>query len=84
MQQFFLGVTFTLCVLIGLFFLRFWRKAKDRLFLAFAISFWLMGINWLALVQANRDEPQTALYLVRLLAFAVLLLGIWDKNRARV
>jgi len=83
MHDFFLGVTVTLCVTIGLFFLRFWRKAKDRLFLAFAVSFWLLGVNWLALLRANTDEPQTGLYVVRLVAFAVLLVGIWDKNRAK-
>ena len=83
MRDFLLGVTVTLCVLIGLFFLRFWRKSKDRLFLAFAISFWLLGVNWMALLRANTDEPQTGLYVVRLVAFAVLLVGIWDKNRAK-
>ena len=83
MRDFLLGVTVTLCVMIGLFFLRFWRKSKDRLFLAFASSFWLLGVNWMALLRANSDEPQTGLYVVRLVAFAGLLVGIWDKNRAK-
>jgi hypothetical protein len=67
---------------IGLFFLRFWRETRDRLFLFFALAFWLLGANWLALGFVNRDEPQSALYAVRLVAFALILIGIWDKNRA--
>ena len=59
------------------FFLRFWKNTHDRLFVFFAVAFWLLGINWLALAIARRDEPQTALYLVRLFAFVVLLIGIW-------
>jgi hypothetical protein len=82
MQQFFLGTIVGICIAISLIFLKFWRKAGDRLFLYFALSFLLLGINWAGLALAHRDEPKTILYLVRLFAFSVLLLGIWDKNRA--
>jgi hypothetical protein len=82
-HQLLLGAAVTLCAIIGLIFLRFWRKARERLFLCFAISFWLLGMNWLALAFVNVQEQQTLLYVVRLLAFLVLLAGIWDKNRAR-
>jgi hypothetical protein len=81
MKQFLLGAAVALCGVIGLTFLRFWRKSGDRLFLCFAASFWLLGANWLALALVREDESQTILYLVRLLAFAILLAGIWDKNR---
>jgi hypothetical protein len=83
MYQFGLGAAVAICCVIGLIFLRFWRKSKDRLFLSFAISFWLLGVNWFALAVVREDEPHTTLYLVRLVAFAVLLAGIWDKNRVR-
>lgn len=83
MKQFMLGMAVALSVFIGLIFLRFWRKAKDRLFLCFAVSFWLLGANWLTLAIVREQESQSALYLVRLVAFLVLLLGIWDKNRVR-
>lgn len=83
MHQFLLGAAVALCGVIGLIFLRFWRKSKDRLFLCFAVSFWLLGVNWFALTMVRQDEPNTTLYLVRLVAFAVLLAGIWDKNRVR-
>ena len=83
-HQLLLGAAVALCAVIGLIFLRSWRKARDRLFLCFAISFWLLGANWLALAFVKVQEQQTLLYVVRLLAFLVLLAGIWDKTRARV
>jgi hypothetical protein len=69
---------------IGLFFLRFWRRTADRLFLAFSVAFWLLGLNQALLVLANvRDEERSWLYLLRLLAFALILLAVWQKNRRR-
>ena len=70
------------CVVAGLFFLRFWRKSHDRLFILFAIAFWLLGINRVALTFVEADETRTYLYMVRLLAFLIILLAIIDKNRA--
>jgi uncharacterized membrane protein len=68
----------------GLFFLRFWRQTRDRLFFIFAISFWLLGAQRLALALTDQPvETRTGLYLVRLLAFLLILLAIVDKNRGR-
>ncbi len=82
MTQFMLGAIVMACAAAGLFFLRFWRKTRDRLFAIFAIAFWTLGLNWLALAFINQDEVRTALYVVRLLAFLLILFGILDKNRA--
>jgi hypothetical protein len=66
----------------GLFFLRFWRQTRDRLFLIFAVSFWLLGLQRLALALTTQlVESQTGLYLVRLFAFLLILVAIVDKNR---
>jgi Family of unknown function (DUF5985) len=67
----------------GLFFLRFWRETRDRLFLIFAGAFWLLGLQRLALA-LSRDlvEDDTGLYLVRLFAFLLILGAIVDKNRS--
>ena len=67
----------------GLFFLRFWRETRDRLFLIFSGAFWILGIQRLALA-FTRDmiEDHTALYLVRLFAFLLILAAIVDKNRS--
>ncbi len=67
----------------GLFFLRFWRRTQDRLFLVFAFAFWLLGVQRLALVLLSPvEETRTGLYLVRLFAFLLILGAIVDKNRS--
>ena len=67
----------------GLFFFRFWRQTQDRLFLIFAIAFWLLGLQRLALALVDpAHETRTGLYLVRLFAFLLILGAIVDKNRS--
>jgi hypothetical protein len=68
---------------VGLFFLRSWRATHDRLFIIFAIAFWLMSIQWIA-VSVTRAifDTQYYLYLIRLLAFVLIAFAILDKNRA--
>jgi hypothetical protein len=67
----------------GLFFLRFWQETRDRLFLIFAIAFWMLGLQRLALaLSRNMVEDDTVLYLVRLFAFLLILGAIIDKNRS--
>jgi hypothetical protein len=78
-----LGALVTTCAVSGVFFLRFWRKTRDRLFAIFAIAFWLLGLNWLMLAFISADEVQSAIYIIRLLAFILILAGIIDKNRPR-
>lgn len=67
-------------LLAALFFLRFRRETGDRLFLAFAIAFALLAVQRLAL--ALTAEATTAFYVVRLLAFVMILVAIVDKNRS--
>lgn len=81
-NQFLLGAVVAGCGTAGLFFLRFWRRTGDRLFVIFAVAFWTLGANWLALAFTEQDEVRTALYAVRLLAFLLILGGIVDKNRS--
>ncbi len=66
----------------GLFFLRFWRRTSDGLFLAFALAFWLLGLNQALLAFSHVPvEERTWLYLLRLAAFALILIAIVFKNR---
>ncbi|HEX2327986.1 MAG TPA: DUF5985 family protein [Candidatus Angelobacter sp.] len=79
---FLLGVIATASITAGLFFLRFWRETRDSLFLAFAIAFIIEGFNrsaMLLLRQPNEGSPW--IYVVRLLAFLLILGGIVHKNR---
>ena len=76
------GATALSCTAIGLFFLRFWHDSRDRLFLAFAVSFWVFAINRLVLVALDRDhEARVAVYSLRALAFLVIIGAIVDRNR---
>jgi hypothetical protein len=68
----------------GLFFFRFWRQTHDRLFLYFAGSFWLETANRIALALVHHaDEQEPLFYLVRLVAYGLILAAIWQKNRGR-
>lgn len=68
----------------ALFFLRFWRETRDRLFAFFSLAFLGLGATWLGLAIINHpaDEAQQEYaYVVRLVAFVILIIGIIDKNR---
>ena len=66
----------------ALFFLRFWRRTREELFLAFALAFLLLGIGQAVLDLANiPTEERSSLYLLRLLAFLLILAAIYRKNR---
>jgi hypothetical protein len=67
----------------SLFFLRFWRRTRDELFVAFALAFALLGIVQAFLTLANiPTEERGSIYLFRLLAFVIILFAIFRKNRA--
>ena len=83
MIEFMSGAIFMACAAAGLVFLRFWRRTGDRFFAIFALSFWLLGAERviLALIQPV-DETRTFVHLIRLVAFALIVVAIADKNRA--
>jgi hypothetical protein len=68
-------------LIVGLFFLRFWARTHDRLFLAFAAAFWLLAVNQalVALSDIPREE-QSWIYLIRLAAFTLIIVAIVHKN----
>jgi len=66
----------------GFFFLRFWKRTRETLFLAFAAAFWLLGLaQALLALAAIPVEERSWLYLLRLAAFSIILISIWTKNR---
>ncbi|HET7460144.1 MAG TPA: DUF5985 family protein [Longimicrobium sp.] len=69
----------------GLFFFRFWRETRDRLFVAFGAAFCLLAVQRAVLsLLAYADGQATVwLYVLRLLAFLLILVAIVDKNRSR-
>jgi hypothetical protein len=63
------------------FFLRYWRKTAERLFVIFAVAFALLALNQaLAHVLAVVSEPSSFVYGLRAFAFVLILLAIVDKN----
>ena len=68
-------------IVAAVFFLRFWRRTADRLFLAFAWAFFLLALNqgvaqWLGAA----DERVGYTYLLRVIGFILILAAIVDKN----
>lgn len=69
---------------IALFFLRFWRLSKDRLFAGFALAFSFLAINWIGLGFFRGDsETRHWVFMFRLAAFAVIIAAVVDKNRRK-
>ena len=67
---------------IALFFLRFWKSSRDRLFAMFAVAFAILAVQRLAIALTHELlEQQAPLYLLRLAAFVVIVVAIVDKNR---
>jgi hypothetical protein len=71
-------------LLIALFFVRFWRDSGDRFFLYFAASFFIEGLHRLysALHDAGGEDSPLH-YLIRLLAYGLILWAILEKNLPR-
>lgn len=67
----------------GGYFLRFWRKTRDPLFLSFAFAFWLLCLNQvIASVLGAEDERTGYAYVLRVIGFVVILYAIIRKNMA--
>ena len=66
----------------AVFFLRFWRESGDRLFAMFAAAFVLLTVQRVLLaLQVSLMEDEVWSYVIRLVAFLLILFAIIDKNR---
>lgn len=78
------SMTAMACLGVATCFVRFWRQTSDRLFAFFAAAFALLGMNLVLLAAINpAHESRHLIYLLRLAAFLLIIVGIVDKNRAR-
>lgn len=69
-------------LLIGILFLRFWMKTRERLFAFFAAAFWLLALERILLLSGGDEASRhPVIYVTRLIAFLVIIWAIWDKNR---
>ena len=84
MENFLSGAIVMGFAVAGLLFLSYWRRTRQKLFRTFAFSFFLLAINylWLAVTKIPIEE-RSPLFLVRLLAFALIIYAIFQSNRER-
>jgi hypothetical protein len=81
MIQFLSGAVTLSFLLAALYFLRFWKRTSDRLFLSFAFAFALLALNQIVLFALGAaDERGNYAYLLRVLGFILILAAIVDKN----
>ena len=83
-DQFLSGAVTMGFAVAGLLFLSYWRRTGETLFLTFAGSFSLLAVNyaWLALTNIPIEE-RSSLYILRLIAFSLIIVAIVQANRRR-
>jgi type II secretory pathway component PulM len=82
MNDFLWGALAMASVAIAAFFARFWRESRDRLFLFFFLAFLFLALNWIGLAVVPREsESRHQVFVLRLVAFGLIIAGIVDKNR---
>lgn len=65
----------------AMFFFRYWRQTRDRLFAFFAAAFICLAVQRLILALLAEPDTAVAVYGIRLAAFLLILIAIVDKNR---
>ena len=82
--QFLYGGLAMMCAAIGVFLLNYWRhgQPRDRFFLWFMAAFWSLGASWsVHLLLATPSESGPHVYVLRVIAFLLIVIAIIDKNR---
>jgi hypothetical protein len=73
-----IAMGFAVC---AVFFLRFWRRTRDSLFIVFSLAFLLLALNQLlSSALGFWLEERSWLYLLRLAAFLIIIGAIVRKN----
>ena len=76
------AVTATAAAANGLFFVRFWRQSRERLFAYFGAAFAVLALSWslLAFISPTA-ESRPYVYALRLFAFLLMIVAMVEKNR---
>ena len=89
MNEFFSGMSMVTFFASALFFFKFWRASHERFFLYFFHATLLLGLERIVLLMVTRfnvtlpvAESLAWVYLIRLLAFVIIIVAILDRNRA--
>lgn len=82
MNAFLWGLCAMASAVISLFFWRYYLAARDRLLAWFSLAFASLSAHWIGLgVVQPSEDVRHYFYLLRLLAFLLIIAAIVDKNR---
>lgn len=77
-----LGFIATTSLVAAMFFLRFWTRTRDFLFVAFAIAFAVQALGSAAMVfVSNPDRIRSGIYVAYLCTYLLIVTAILRKNR---
>jgi hypothetical protein len=68
-------------LVVGVFFLRFWKSTRDPFFLLFAFAFGLLAVERILLAVIIGATVNSMIYVIRLTAFLLIIWAIIQKNR---
>jgi hypothetical protein len=68
-------------LVVALFFVRFWHRTRDALFMIFSVAFALLAASATAFALAGAGREEGWIYLFRLAAFTLIIVAILGKNR---
>jgi len=83
LPAFLTGAILVACVVIALFFLRFWRSTGDSFFVLLASSFLLEGLSRAASMALQVADDNPIFYVTRVVAYGLIIVAIWGKNSSR-
>ena len=82
MRELLSGFIAATSLVAALYFLKFWRRSNERLFALFSAAFVVLAVNQAALGLTSADSDfRVWLYGLRLVAFVLILVAVWDRNR---
>ena len=77
------GASTSLFFVAALFFLRYAKKTSDKFFQLFALAFAVLGVDRIVgSIIGPTSEFRPSVYLLRLLAFLIIIFAVLVKNRA--
>lgn len=81
MTDFLQGATSLASIGVALFFYKYWRTTRDRLFITFSIAFTVFAVNRVLLsVLDEESEARTWVYVGRAVTFLLIVAAVVDKN----
>jgi len=82
-DDFLLGAIAMASLVIGAVFLRYAVRTCERLFVFFTAFFWLDGMGRVVQALDGLGDDSASTYLIRLAAFALIIVGVLEKNLRR-